>query len=112
MEVFLQVRRQKTTIFLTVNESTTGKELKAMLHGITKTPVEYINLFNAEEKAFGDEKSLADFGLLSSMCKAQNPGELVMAFKEEPKVVTPYSNPPKMPEVMRQENAPQEQVAA
>ena len=112
MEVFLQIRRKKTTIFLIGKESTTVKELKVMLNGITKTPTEYINLFNGEENTLADESSLSDCGLLASVCKAQQPGELVMAFKDEQKVVTPYSNPPEMPEVMRQDNPAQDQVAA
>ena len=113
MEVFLQIRRQKTTIFLTVKETTTVKEVKAMLHGIINTAVDDISLFNAEEKVLAeDEKVLSDYGFLSTVCKAQKPGELMMVFKGEQKVVTPYSNPPEMPEVMRQDNSSQEQVAA
>jgi hypothetical protein len=113
MEVFLQIRRQKTTIFLTVKETATVKEVKAMLNGITNTAMEDICLFNAEEKVLSDdEKVLSDYGFLSTVCKAQQPGELMMVFKGEQKVVTPYSNPPEMPEVMRQDNLPQEQVAS
>merc|ERR1712202_8723 len=99
------------TIFLIGKENHGVKELKTMINGITWAPVEDINLFNAEEKALADEKALSDYGLLASVCKAQQPGELVMSIKDEQKVVTPYSNPPEMPEVMRQDNAPQDQAA-
>ena len=112
MEVFLQIRRQKTTIFLSGKETTTVKELKMMLNGITNTPIEFINLFDAEDKALAEEKTLSDYGLLATVCKAQKPGELVMAFKEEQKEIIPYSNPPEMPDVTRQDIPPQEQMAA
>ena len=112
MEVFLQVRRKKTTIFLTVKENTNVAELKLMLSAITNTAKESINLFNAEEKPMVDDKTLADYGLMAATCKAQQPGELVMSFKDERVMVIPYSNPPELPEVMRQQENSQEQQAA
>ena len=82
MEVFLQIRRNKTTIFLIGKENTSVKELKLMLNGVTMTPaVEHINLFNVKRPWLMKIPSLT----MASVCKAQ-PGELVivMSFKDEP----------------------------
>ena len=49
MDVFLMVRRKKTTIFLDAKESSTVLDLKKMIEGITKkTPADQ-QLFNKED---------------------------------------------------------------
>ena len=61
-----------------------------------------------------DEKCLADYGLSSTLAKAQSPAEVGLAlmvdgsFEELEK--TPYSNPPELPDVMKpgQESTAQE----
>merc|ERR1719458_150289 len=92
MDVFLMVRRKKTTIFLDAKETTTVLELKKMIEGITKKvphdqqPAEVGLAFRGEEGSSGWE-------------------ELEK---------TPYSTPPELPDVMKpgQDTAAQEQTVA
>ena len=49
MDVFLMVRRKKTTIFLDAKESTTVLELKKMIEGITKKAPSEQQLYNKED---------------------------------------------------------------
>ena len=49
MDVFLMVRRKKTTIFLDAKESSTVLDLKKMIEGITKKAPTDQQLFNKED---------------------------------------------------------------
>ena len=49
MDVFLMVRRKKTTIFLDAKENTTVGDLKKMIEGITKKPPHEQQLYNKED---------------------------------------------------------------
>lgn len=49
MDVFLMVRRKKTTIFLDAKENTTVGELKRMIEGITKKPPNEQKLYNRDD---------------------------------------------------------------
>ena len=49
MDVFLMVRRKKTTIFLDAKESTTVLELKKMIEGITKKAPSEQQLYNKDD---------------------------------------------------------------
>ena len=53
MDVFLMVRRKKTTIFLDAKESTTVLELKKMIEGITKKSPSEQQLYNKEDAGAG-----------------------------------------------------------
>ena len=65
-----------------------------------------------------DEKTLADYGLSSSMAKAQSPAEVGLSFMNdgtfEELEKTPYSSPPELPDVMKpgQETTAQEATTA
>jgi len=48
-DVFLMVRRKKTSIFLDAKESTTVSELKKMVRGITKRGIEDMKLYKDEQ---------------------------------------------------------------
>merc|ERR1712203_1309132 len=52
-----------------------------------------------------DEKMLADYGLSSSLAKAQSPAEVGLSFMNdgtfEELEKTPYSSPPELPDVMK-----------
>ena len=119
MDVFLMIRRKKMTVFLDAKESTTVAELKKMIEGITKTPPNQQRLFNRDDLVMEDEKSLADYGMTSTLAKAQTPAEVGLAFMGEAGVFedlekTPYSNPPELPDVMKpgQESASAAAAAA
>ena len=49
MDVFLMVRRKKTTIFLDAKETTTVADLKKMIEGITKKAPAEQQLYNKED---------------------------------------------------------------
>jgi len=119
MDVFLMVRRKKTTIFLDAKESTTVLELKKMIEGITKKSPSEQQLYNKDDAVMDEEKSLADYGLTAALAKAQQPAEVGLAFKGdeggwEELEKTPYSIPPELPDVMKpgqDTTAPEQTVA-
>ena len=49
MDVFLMIRRKKSTFFLDAKENTTVFELKRMIEGITKKPPGEQKLYNKED---------------------------------------------------------------
>ena len=48
-DVFLMIRRQKTTIFMDAKETTTVQELKKMVQGITKRQPEDMKFFKDDQ---------------------------------------------------------------
>jgi len=117
MDVFLMIRRNKTTIFLDAKENNTVYELKKMIEGILKFKPEDQQLFKDEEM-IDDNKSLSDVGFTSQTARAQSPAEIGLAIKvdgsfEELKKQE-YSSPPELPDVMKpgQEASAPEQAAA
>lgn len=118
MDVFLMIRRKKTTIFLDAKENTRVSDLKKMIEGITKKPPSEQMLYNKEDVAMQDDKTLADYGLSSTVAKAQSPAEVGLAFMVdgsfEELEKTPYSAPPELPDVMKpgQEATAQETATA
>jgi len=121
MDVFLMVRRKKTTIFLDAKETTTVLELKKMIEGITKKAPHDQQLYNKDDTVMEDDKSLSDYGLTSAVAKAQQPAEVGLAFRGgdggsgwEELEKTPYSTPPELPDVMKpgQDSTAQEQTVA
>lgn len=119
MDVFLMIRRKKTTIFMDAKESTTVKELKKMIQGIVKKKPEDMQLFK-DEAPLDDMKTLGDCGFTSSQARAQAPATIGMAFKQEggnfeDLEISALSPPPELPDVMKpQESAShtQEQVSS
>jgi transcription elongation factor B subunit 2 len=49
MDVFLMVRRKKTTIFLDAKETTTVLDLKKMIEGITKKSPSDQQIYNKDD---------------------------------------------------------------
>ena len=49
MDVFLMIRRKKTTVFLDAKENTKVSDLKRMIEGITKKPPNEQRLYNKED---------------------------------------------------------------
>ena len=49
MDVFLMIRRKKTTMFLDAKENTKVADLKRMIEGITKKPPPEQRLYNKED---------------------------------------------------------------
>jgi hypothetical protein len=49
MDVFLMIRRKKTTLFLDAKENTSVSELKKMIEGITKQPPNQQRLYSSDD---------------------------------------------------------------
>nr|CDS23231.1 elongin b [Echinococcus granulosus] len=118
MDIFLAVRRKKTTIFLSLKENAEVLEVKQMIEGILKVPPEdQVLLYGST--AMYDHKSLSYYGLTDLTARAHNPAVLGLCLRDsesgqfEPLDITPYSKPPELPEVMRcQENQPPRNASA
>jgi len=118
MDVFLMIRRRKTTIFTDAKENTSVAELKRMIEGILKVKPIDQRLYNQDNDLMEDEKTLQDYGITMASAKAQAPAQLGLSMKNEQGdfealEVTSYSSPPDLPEVMKNQEAAngQEQVA-
>lgn len=109
MDVFLMVRRKKTSIFLDAKESTTVSELKKMVRGITKKAVEDMKLYK-DEQPIDDSRTLGEVGFTSSTAKAQTPATVGLVFKQDDGTfesldITDLSTPPDLPEVMKPQDS-------
>lgn len=117
MDVFLMIRNKKTTIFTDAKDNTTVKELKQMIEGILKVRPRDQCLFNKDNMQMSDDKQLQDFGITMTTAKAQSPAQLGLAVRLEngefeELEITPYSSPPDLPDVMKNQEANgQEQIA-
>lgn len=104
MEIFVQIRRQKTTIFLDTKENATVMELKRMLSGIIRTPPEDQKLIY-NRITLEDREELRHYFTAKATC----PAELGLCLRDkdtgdfEPLNMTPYSEPPELPSVMERE---------
>eukprot|EP00731_Ephydatia_muelleri_P023295 Em0015g878a len=107
------IRREKLTIFLDATEETTVLQLKKKLEPIVKQSPDHIGLYNQRtdaKESLPDQKTLGDCGYKSGNSKAQDPAPMGMVFwtgdKFEDPIVTPYSSPPELPDVMKPQDAP------
>ncbi|RWS14180.1 RNA polymerase II transcription elongation factor-like protein [Dinothrombium tinctorium] len=106
MDVFLMVRRKKTTIFLDAKETTLVIELKKMIAGILKVSTEDQRLYYNKE-LMDDSHYLSDYNLNASTAKAQCPAEVHLTLRDvktgkfEAIEITPLSTPPELPDVMK-----------
>ncbi|XP_076057796.1 transcription elongation factor elongin B isoform X2 [Oratosquilla oratoria] len=107
MDVFLMVRRKKTTIFTDAKETTTVKELKKIIQGIMKVDPENQQLMNERgTEIFEDDKQLSDYNLTAQTARAQSPATVGLVFRLdngefETLDIAPLSSPPELPEVMK-----------
>lgn len=106
MEVYLQIRRKNQTIFTDAKDSSSVKELKFIIEGILKVPVNDQRLFNADNQLLSDDKLLQDYNITVATAKGQSPAQIGLALRmnngefEELEIV-PYSAPPELPDVMK-----------
>jgi transcription elongation factor B subunit 2 len=107
MDVFLMIRRKKTTIFTDAKETTTVLEVKKMIEGILKKSAEDQRLFDKNNEIMDDSKQISEYGYLASIAKAQSPEPIGLAFKIDGREefetleITPLSTPPDLPDVMK-----------
>ncbi len=77
--------------------------------GILKKSPEEQRLFDKNNQLMDDTKTLADYGYLATVARAQSPEQIGLAFKLddkddfEPLEITPLSTPPDLPDVMKSE---------
>ncbi|XP_063704931.1 elongin-B [Culicoides brevitarsis] len=117
MDVFLMIRRKKSTIFTDAKDTTSVLELKRMIEGILKVSPRDQRLFSKDNQQMEDEKLLQDYGITMMTARAQSPIQIGLAIRVdgefEPLELTPYSSPPDLPDVMKNQETTNgtEQVA-
>ena len=114
MDVFLMIRRNKTTIFADAKETTTVFEVKKMIEGILKKAPEDQRLYKISKEqhiAMEDSKPLSDYGYTHSSARAQLPEAIGLVYRTgendddfEPLEITAVSTPPDLPDVMKTES--------
>ena len=77
------IRRKKLTIFTDAKESTTVLQLKKMIQGITKFAPENQQLFNKDNVEMDDSHPLMEYGITANSAKAQSPGQIGLAVRDE-----------------------------
>lgn len=83
-DIFLAVRRKKTTIFLSLKENAEVLEVKQMIEGILKVPPEdQVLLYGST--AMYDHKSLSYYGLTDLTARAHNPAVLGLCLRDSGK---------------------------
>lgn len=97
-DVFMMIRRKKSTIFTDAKDTTTVLELKKMIEGILKFPPKDQRLYNKDNALMDDDKQLSDYGITMMTAKAQQPAVLGLALRVdhdfEQLEMCPYSQPP------------------
>ena len=126
MDVFLMIRRQKTTIFADAKETTTVFELKKIIEGILKKAPEDQRLYklpkdkSQQYTVMEDNKTLSDYGYTHTTARAQLPDTIGLAYRVsvsgdkeefEPLQITDVSTPPELPDVMKGESSANQQSA-
>lgn len=124
MDVYLMIRRNKTTIFADAKETTTVLEVKKIIEGILKKSPEEQRLFKISKDkqpiVMEDSKQLSEYGYLHTTARAQLPETIGLAYrtavngdKEEFELLdmTPVSTPPELPDVMKGESTNAQQNA-
>ena len=118
MIIYLLVRRRKQNVFLEASEADTVLDVKHMLEGILKKAPQDMQLFylkESEETAMSEEamvllqdhERLLDRGITANNAKAQSPARLGLCYRLESGngfealEITPYSNPPPLPDIMK-----------
>jgi elongin-B len=97
-DVFMMIRRKKTTIFTDAKDTTTVLELKKMVEGILKVAPKDQRLYNKDNALMDDDKQLSEYGITMMTAKAQQPAVLGLAVRVdhdfEQLEMCPYSQPP------------------
>ncbi|XP_063140929.1 elongin-B-like [Rattus norvegicus] len=97
MDVFLMIRRHKTTtIFMDAKESSTVFELKCIVEGIIKRQPEEQRLYK-DDQLLNDGKTLGECGFTSQTARPQTPATVCLAFRADDTVeallIEPFSSP-------------------
>ncbi|XP_061906214.1 elongin-B [Entelurus aequoreus] len=108
MDVFLMIRRHKTTIFTEAKESTSVYELKRIVEGILKRPPEEQVLYK-DDMVLEDAQTLGNCGFTNQTARPQSPGTVGLAFRLDDSVeqltIESFSIPPELPDVMKPQDS-------
>ncbi|XP_077645655.1 elongin-B isoform X1 [Lonchura striata] len=110
MDVFLMIRRHKTTIFTEAKESSTVLELKRIVQGILHRPPHEQRLYK-DDQLLEDSKTLGDCGFTSQTARPQAPATVGLALRSgaeesfEGLRIEPFSSPPELPDVMKPQDS-------
>ncbi|XP_075420532.1 elongin-B [Tenrec ecaudatus] len=108
MDVFLMIRRHKTTIFTDAKESSTVFELKRIVEGILKRPPDEQRLYK-DDQLLEDSKTLGECGFTSQTARPQAPATVGLAFRADDTFealrIEPFSSPPELPDVMKPQDS-------
>uniref|UniRef100_A0A8C5EE21 Elongin-B n=1 Tax=Gouania willdenowi TaxID=441366 RepID=A0A8C5EE21_GOUWI len=109
MDVFLMIRRHKTTIFTDAKESTTVYDLKRIVEGILKRPPEEQRLYK-DDVLLNDSQTLGNCGFTNQTARPQAPATVGLAFRLsddsfEQLRMEPFSTPPELPDVMKPQDS-------
>ncbi|XP_029364041.1 elongin-B-like isoform X2 [Echeneis naucrates] len=107
-DVFLMIRRHKTTIFTDAKESTTVYELKHIVEGILKRPPEDQRLYK-DDVLLIDSQTLGNCGFTNQTARPQAPATVGLAFRLDDSFeqlrIEPFSTPPELPDVMKPQDS-------
>ncbi|KAI3359523.1 hypothetical protein L3Q82_013924 [Scortum barcoo] len=108
-DVFLMIRRHKTTIFTDAKESTTVYELKRIVEGILKRPPEDQRLYK-DDVMLNDSQTLGNCGFTNQTARPQAPATVGLAFRLsddsfEQLRIEFFSTPPELPDVMKPQDS-------
>lgn len=107
-DVFLMIRRHKTTIFTDAKESSTVFELKRIVEGILKRPPDEQRLYK-DDQLLDDGKTLGECGFTSQTARPQAPATVGLAFRADEAFealrIEPFSSPPELPDVMKPQDS-------
>ncbi|XP_023564899.1 elongin-B-like isoform X2 [Octodon degus] len=108
MDVFLMIRRHKTTIFTDAKELSTVFELKRIIEGILKRPPDEQRLYK-DDQLLDDGKTLGECGFTSQAARPQAPATVGLAFRADDTFVAlriePFSSPPDLPDMMKPQHS-------
>jgi len=101
----MMIQRKKLTIFTDAKDNITVHELKKRIACIIKVPPHDQQLYYKDELMV-ETKTLLDCGLSSNIAKAQSPATIGLALRMEngefeQLEMIPYSSPPDLPYVMK-----------
>nr|XP_035120205.1 elongin-B-like [Callithrix jacchus] len=108
MDVFLMIRRHKTTIFTNAKESSTVFELKRFVERILKRPPDEQRLYK-DDQLLDDGKTLGECGFTSQTARPQAPATVGLTFRVddtfEALCIEPFSSPPDLLDMMKPQDS-------
>ncbi|XP_006903523.1 PREDICTED: transcription elongation factor B polypeptide 2-like, partial [Elephantulus edwardii] len=107
-DVFLMIRRHKTTIFTDAKELSTVYELKRIIEGILKRPPDEQRL-HKDDQLLENAKTLGECSFTSQTAGPQALATVGLAFRSDDTFealrIEPFSSPPELPILMKPQDS-------